>query len=206
MIFHEFRQASEGYARKFQGSGLGLTISKRICDMMKGKITVESTPDKGSTFTIWLPAPETEEQVSLQPEESDLALRFASTTSKREVPLVLLVEDNMINRNLIELFLRPTFRMDHALEGKTAVEMATDTKYDAILMDINLGSGMDGIEATKKIKMIPGYDETPIIAVTGYTMIGDREKLIAEGCTHYIAKPFEKAAFLTIVKEAIYGR
>ncbi len=204
MIFQEFRQASEGYARKFQGSGLGLTISKRICELMNGKITVVSAPGKGSTFTIWLPAHKPENQISQQPEKRDLASKSSPRSKTREVPLVLLVEDNMINRNLIELFLKPTFRMDHAFEGKTAVKMAMETKYDAVLMDINLGSGMDGIEATKKIKAIPEYMETPIIAVTGYTMIGDREKLIAEGCTHYIAKPFEKSAFLAVVNEAIY--
>jgi PAS domain S-box-containing protein len=205
MIFNEFRQASEGYARKFQGSGLGLTISKRICEMMKGKITLESTPGKGSSFTIWLPAPITEKEVPTKSAEGKPGLKSTPPVKEREVPLVLLVEDNMINKNLIELFLKPTFRMDYAKEGTTAVKMATDTRYDAVLMDINLGTGMDGIEATKKIKSLPGYEKIPIIAVTGYTMIGDREKLIAEGCTHYIAKPFEKSAFLAVVNDAIFG-
>ncbi|MBE0648675.1 MAG: response regulator [Bacteroidales bacterium] len=205
MIFQEFRQASEGYDRKFQGSGLGLTISRRICDLMSGKLSVDSIPGKGSTFTIWLPSLKTEKQIVPDTAETDRSHEPASTENVRETPLLLLVEDNMINRNLIELFLKPGYLMEHAYDGKTAVKMATEKKYDAVLMDINLGSGIDGIEATKKIKKIPGYKETPVIAVTGYTMLGDREKLLAEGCTHYIAKPFEKAAFRAIVKEAIFG-
>ncbi|MBN1199854.1 MAG: response regulator [Bacteroidales bacterium] len=205
MIFEEFRQASEGYDRKFQGSGLGLTISQKICDLMNGRITVESTPGIGTTMTIWLPVATAEKPKPVEPEETELPGHFIPEPQKRDIPLVLLVEDNMINRNLIELFLRPTYQMDHAYDGKTAVRMATQTKYDAVLMDIHLGSGIDGIEATKRIKRIPGYEKTPIIAVTGYTMIGDREKILAEGCTHYIAKPFEKATFLSIIKEAIFG-
>ncbi|MFC2101704.1 response regulator [Bacteroidota bacterium] len=205
IIFQEFRQVSEGYDRKFQGSGLGLTISKRICELMSGKISLASTPKKGTTFTIWLPSTKPEAKSLSEAELKDHSLTTPSEEKKREQPLVLLVEDNQINRNLIELFLKPTYKMDHAYEGKTAVKMAQEIKYDAILMDINLGSGIDGIEATKKIKLIPGYETVPVIAVTGYTMIGDKEKLIAEGCTHYIAKPFEKAAFLSIIKEAIYG-
>ncbi|MBL7138029.1 MAG: response regulator [Bacteroidales bacterium] len=206
MIFHEFRQVSEGYNRTFQGSGLGLTISRKICELMKGKITVESTPGKGTTITIWLPATRTEQPGAIEPEEPERSLQPPPVIRTREVPLVLLVEDNAVNKNLVELFLKPTYRMDHAFDGKTAIKMATETKYDAVLMDINLGLGMDGIEATKRIKSIPGYENTSIIAVTGYTMIGDRERLIAEGCTHYIAKPFEKSAFLAIVKEAVFGR
>ncbi len=205
MIFQEFRQESEGYDRKFQGSGLGLTISKKICELMSGKISVNSSPGKGTTFTIWLPSVKTEKQLSLNPKEINHSLRATPGEKKRDLPLLLLVEDNMINRNLIELFLKPGYEMEHAYEGKTAVKMAMQKRYDAVLMDIHLGSGIDGIEVTKKIKAIPGYEDIPIIAVTGYTMLGDREKLLDGGCTHYIAKPFEKAAFLSIIKEAIYG-
>jgi len=205
MIFQEFRQASEGYDRKFQGSGLGLTISKKISELMSGKISVNSTPGKGTTFTIWLPSAQTPKQISFDKKEIDRSLRSVSGGKKRDLPLLLVVEDNMINRNLIELFLKPGYEMDHAYDGKTAVKMAMQKRYDAVLMDIHLGSGIDGIEVTKKIKAITGYEDIPIIAVTGYTMIGDREKLLEEGCTHYIAKPFEKAALLSIIKEAIYG-
>jgi len=205
LIFEEFRQVSEGYARKYQGSGLGLTVSRKICDLMNGRITVESTPGAGSTFTIWLPASETEVATPVVPKKTRPSSEVAPEKQKKEIPHLLLVEDNMINMNLIELFLRPTYRMDYAYDGKTAVQKATETTYDAILMDINLGSGMDGIEATKRIRRIKGYENTPVIAVTGYTMIGDREKILAEGCTHYIAKPFEKATFRAIVREAIFG-
>ena len=96
--------------------------------------------------------------------------------------------------------------MDHASNGNKAIRMAQKKKYNAILMDIHLGAGMDGIVATQKLRQLHGYERTPIIAVTGYAMMGDREKLLAEGCTHYISKPFDKRSFLTILDEAIQGR
>ncbi|MFH1936755.1 MAG: response regulator [Bacteroidota bacterium] len=206
MIFHEFRQVSEGYNRKFQGSGLGLTICRKICELMKGKITLKSTPGKGTTITIWLPSTQAEKPIAIKPEELEQSLQPLPVIKTREVPLVLLVEDNEINKTLFELFLKPFYRMDYAFDGKTAVNMARNTRYAAVLMDINLGLGMDGVETTQKIKSIPGYEKTPIIAVTGYTMIGDKERIMGDGCTHYIAKPFEKSSFLAIVKEAIYGK
>ncbi|MFH1160750.1 MAG: response regulator [bacterium] len=203
MIFHEFRQVSEGYDRKYQGSGLGLTISRKICDLLKGKITVESRPGEGSTFTIWLPV--VQEELPAKPEKPSEEPRVQSRKSGQKAgpPRVLLVEDNLINKNLIELFLGSSYKMDHAFDGKSAIELAEKTNYDIILMDINLGARMDGVEATKRIRRIAGYEHTPVVAVTGYTMIGDKEKLLAGGCTHYIAKPFEKAALLALIREAI---
>ncbi len=73
-------------------------------------------------------------------------------------------------------------------------------------MDINLGTGMDGIQAAKLINRIPGYEHVPIIAVTGYTMMGDQEKLLAEGCTHYIGKPFKRSDFRAAINNAIFGK
>ncbi len=206
LIYHEFRQVSEGYNRKFQGSGLGLTISKKTCDLLKGKITLESEPGKGSAFTIWLPASKKAKTHKIKPEEIDTILAPAPIKKSIKSPVILLVEDNLVNKNLIELFLKPHYKMDHAFDGDSAVSMAKKNRYDGILMDINLGAGMDGIQATRMIKAIPEYENIPIIAVTGYTMIGDREKLLAQGCTHYIGKPFEKANFQAIVRDAIFGK
>ena len=206
MIFHEFRQVSEGYARKFQGSGLGLTISKRTCDLLKGKITLESATGDGTAFTIWLPTSKQHKRKKVEEDKAATTLKPPDHKKPNKTPLVLLVEDNHVNKHLIELFLKPDFKMEHAFEGAEAVKMAEKVRYDAILMDINLGSGMDGIQATKLIKRIPGYEDVPIIAVTGYTMLGDREKLLSEGCTHYISKPFKRADFQAVVKDAIYEK
>jgi PAS domain S-box-containing protein len=207
LIFQEFRQVSEGFGRKYQGSGIGLTISKKIIDLLGGKITVESEPGHGSTFIIWLPfqgAPTT-----LHPESSGLipgeVIHKKEKAAARALPRVLLVEDNIVNKELTEHFLRKDYKVDFAADGLTAIAMAKDQSYVIILMDINLGYGMNGIETTRELRKIPGYENTPVIAVTGYTMPDDKDHLLSEGCTHYIAKPFDQAAILAIMEEALSG-
>ena len=81
--------------------------------------------------------------------------------------------------------------------------MASARQYDAILIDINLGYGMNGIEATREIRHIVGYELTPIIAVTGYTMAEEMEQLYAAGCTKHISKPFDKQTLLRVVQETL---
>jgi len=205
LIFQEFRQVSEGFGRKYQGSGIGLTICKKSIDLLEGRITIESTPGKGSVFHIWLPY-----NPEVLPSETEphftTAVPGSKAAEKSELPWVLLVEDNLVNKELTEFFLRKVCKVDYAPDGATAIEMVRAKKYHAILMDINLGYGINGIEATKEIKKIPGYHDIPVIAVTGYTMSGDKDMLIAQGCTHYLAKPFDQASILEIMKEVLSGK
>jgi PAS domain S-box-containing protein len=204
LIFQEFRQVSEGFGRKYQGSGIGLTISKKIIDLLGGKITIESDLHKGSCFSIWLPCDDctvpVQERVS---EPTGVAPRQNALNLPETLPLVLLVEDNKVNKELTILFLRNVCRVDYAPDAVTALEMAKAKKYDAILMDIHLGYGMNGIEATREIRNIPGHKRTPVIAVTGYTMDEDKEQLYAAGCTSHIAKPFDKQTLVKLVQEAL---
>jgi CheY-like chemotaxis protein len=81
--------------------------------------------------------------------------------------------------------------------------MAGKKKYDIILMDINLIGRLNGFETTHEIKKIKGYEKTPIIAVTAHAKIGDKEKILLEGLTHYISKPFLKSEFLSLLNEAL---
>ncbi|MCX6287606.1 MAG: PAS domain S-box protein [Bacteroidetes bacterium] len=205
LIFQEFRQVSEGFGRKYQGSGIGLTICKKTIDLLEGKITFESKPGNGSTFYIWLPY----HQDAAAVEGETLVPADASepkTGEKKELPWVLLVEDNLVNKELTEFFLRKVCRVEYAPDGATAIEMVKIKKYHAILMDINLGYGINGVEATKEIRKIAGYKDIPVIAVTGYTMSGDKDMLIAQGCTHYLAKPFDQASILEVMKDVLSGK
>ena len=205
IIFQEFRQVSEGFGREYQGSGIGLSICKKSIDLLEGKITIDSAPGKGSTFHIWLPYhPDTtanEADIPVAPFVAE-----PKTAEKQDLPLVLLVEDNLVNKELTEFFLRKVCRVDYAPDGATAVEMVKAKKYHAILMDINLGYGINGIEATKEIKKISGYNDIPVIAVTGYTMSGDKDMLIEQGCTHYLAKPFDQASIVELMREVLSGK
>ncbi|MBI2419779.1 MAG: response regulator [Ignavibacteriales bacterium] len=118
-------------------------------------------------------------------------------------PRVLLVEDNPENRDVITYFIKNVCLVDSALDGPTSIEMAKAGQYDVILMDINLGLGMNGMEATKQIRQISGYETIPIVAVTAYAMVGDREIFLNAGCTHYISKPFTRQEILELLKKVL---
>ncbi|MCX6286990.1 MAG: response regulator, partial [Bacteroidetes bacterium] len=112
---------------------------------------------------------------------------------------ILLVEDNKINAELVKIYLSGKYDLDIASNAESAIKMAAETPYDVILMDINLGPGMDGIEATKVIKKIPGYADIPIIAVTGFTMAGMKEKIMNGGASYFLAKPFGKNVLVDLL-------
>jgi PAS domain S-box-containing protein len=199
IIFEEFRQVSEGYNRSFEGAGLGLTLVKKMLKLIGGEIAVESRLDEGSSFTILLPA--TDNPYSIDEEERQQITDEVSGNVKR-VPFadILLVEDNEINTEVIKCYIESFCNVENAGNGVDAIAMAAKKKYDVILMDINLGSDMDGVTASKEIRKIAGYKDTPIVAITGYALSGDKEKLFAEGLTHYLPKPFEKDDLQKLLK------
>ncbi len=203
LIFEEFRQVSEGLSRTFEGSGLGLSLVMKIAKLIKGKVWVESEQGKGSDFYISLPL------ASVMVEDESLVTEQPAPIStlrlgRGNVPEVLIVEDNEVNRRLAALYLREICNIDMAENGYIALEKIKDKKYDAILMDINLGAGPNGIHVAQEIKTYEKYHDVPIIAVTGYTMQGDREKLLSNGCSHYVAKPYDKRTLIKLFSKLLY--
>ena len=116
---------------------------------------------------------------------------------------ILIVDNDDVTREFIEVILKKDFYLDKCDNGPEAIKLAKDNLYSLILMDIGLGFGMNGIEAAKEIKKIPGYQDIPIIALTAYAMKGDKENFIAQGLTHYISKPFLAKELLNLIKEII---
>jgi CheY-like chemotaxis protein len=145
----------------------------------------------GSEFTILIPA--VTDHVITEPVDFDELLKpkiHKDTAGK--VPDVLLVEDNTVNLQLLMVYLKEYCNIYSALDGKSAIEMAQEHPFDAILMDINLGPGMDGIQAMLEIRKRQGNRDIPIIAVTGYASIGDRDRLLSTGFSEYLPKPFTR--------------
>lgn len=205
LIFDEFRQVSEGFARNFEGNGLGLTIAKRITELMGGKISVESKLGVGSIFTII--APHFKDKINIEQitRKSDTPSpgKEYSESEDANLPLVLHVEDDIMNHHVVKLFLKDCCDIDFARNGKLALEMLNEKKYDGFLLDINLGLDVDGITVAKEIKKKPEYVSTPVIAVTAFAMEGDKKEFLDAGCTHYISKPFLKANFISVVRDAL---
>ena len=208
IIWEEFRQASEGIGRSFEGNGLGLTITKNFIEQLKGEVGVESEVGKGSTFTIRLPYVENLEENKPIPKET--VVQPAAPIVKQEVKpdesllkKVLYVEDEEISFSVVKHFLKNKVSLDWARNGQDGVVMAKGNKYKAILMDINLAKGIDGMQTTKLIRELPQYEKTPIIAITAFAMRGDKEEFLGAGCSHYISKPFTKASLLNLMGEAL---
>ncbi len=204
MIFEEFRQASEGYNRPYEGSGLGLAITRKCMHFLNGRLSVESEVGKGTAFTLMIPV-----KPGLHKGDEKTEIKMASpranSGSRAESPLLLLVEDNDANIDLVKLFLKKDYRLDIAKDGLSAIEMTNKNSYDCILMDINLGPGMDGGEAIERIRKHRDYLTTPIIAVTGYTLQQEKEAILKKGANHYLPKPFSKEQLSKQLQQVFQG-
>ncbi|MHB8337829.1 MAG: response regulator [Ignavibacteriaceae bacterium] len=112
---------------------------------------------------------------------------------------VLLVEDDEPTKDIIKYLLKNICELQTTNQGEIAIDLANETKYSLILMDIKLNFGMNGIKATQNIRKIKGYENVPIIAVTAYAMKGDEEYFLSQGLSYYIAKPFDLKKFVSTI-------
>jgi len=203
IIFEDFRQASEGINRQYEGSGLGLTITKRYVELLGGKIFLKSKIGKGSTFMLKFP--EIKIKSGKRKSSSDKQARTKSNQSlKTNLPNVLLVDNDPITIEIAKLTLKDICEIDAVLNGQEALDKTKEKQFDAVLMDINLGAGLNGLEITKEIRRDPAYTQTPIVALTAYALAGDREKFLRSGCTHYISKPFDKESLINLMNNILH--
>lgn len=204
VIFDEFRQVSEGFARSFEGNGLGLCIAKRMIDLMNGDISVESRLGAGATFTVVIPLISKAESVK----SGHLNQRTAQKPSKESVansrrPRLLHVEDEQMTQLVVKRFLKDVCDIDFVDNGEQALRMIDAQRNNAVLLDMNLGQGMDGIAVVKEIRNNPKLATLPVIAVTAFAMESDEREFREAGCSDYIAKPFEKASFSSKVRDVL---
>ena len=200
LIFEPFRQASEGLSRTFEGIGLGLTVSKKFIELMGGEIFVESDVNKGSTFIVRFPLVEQNSSSETFSESSDInSPSNLKENNCKYSSEVLLIEDDKPTANIIKFYLSEICKTDWAPNGEKAIEMVTENNYSIILVDINLGMGLNGIETINKIKEIGRYKSVPIVAVTAYALYGDKEKFLNLGCDYYMSKPFDKSELIELV-------
>ena len=125
------------------------------------------------------------------------------TAENSSLPKILLIEDDAINANVIQRFLKKDYEVDVAFRGITGIELAIASSYCLILLDINLGRGMNGIDVLTEIKKSDMNVNTPVIASTAYTMKGDKEKLLQAGFNDYISKPYTMDEILIKIKHHI---
>jgi len=203
-IFDEFRQVSEGLGRSHEGIGLGLTLTKKYIDLLGGSINLESKVGIGSTFIIKLPMLSNEslsetDYLYKQPFEIENKEEAEEIKSNK----ILIVEDDNINLELLKRILNGLYEFDYAFDGLESIEKAKNNMYSLILMDINLGVGMTGVEAMQEIRKISAYKNVPIVAVTAYALNQDEAKFLSDGFDYYIPKPYKKDIFLEFIKKIL---
>jgi signal transduction histidine kinase len=203
LVFEDFRQVSEGLSRNYEGTGIGLTITKKTVEMMGGIITVESSEGNGSVFTVRFPySSKNNKNDKLKPLANEDSGN--STLSKPKIiPEILIVDNDNYTVSFINHVLKKLCNIDIAKDGISAIELAKEKKYDLIFMDINLGFGMNGVETTKEIRKIKGYESKPIVALTAFSLAGDRENFLSQGLTHYLSKPFLTKDLKNLVQEIL---
>ena len=205
-VFNPFEHERTSTVSKIQGTGLGMSITKSIVDLMHGKIAVETAPGQGTVFTISLTFP-TAEPVSGQ--EKPLPCACRDKPAPGSVRL-LLAEDNEVNREIAEFILRECgYLLDEVENGRQAVERIKEAEpgyYAAVLMDIQMPE-MDGYEATRIIRALPdpGRAAVPIIAMTANAFREDVEQAKAAGMDGHIAKPLDVDKMLETLREVLGG-
>ena len=195
IIFERFRQAEESTTREYGGTGLGLTISKKLVELLDGEMWVQSQPGEGSTFYFTLPWTETD---GTGKDEKEILDDFEADWSGKTI---LVAEDEESNFELVSAILAgKNLNILHAVNGKQAVELFRkhQNEIDLVLMDIRMPE-MSGYEATGIIKKI--HPDVIVISLTAYAMAEDRDKSIAAGCNDHISKPIRPADLIKTIRK-----
>ncbi|MCI5209214.1 MAG: response regulator, partial [Candidatus Electrothrix sp. ATG2] len=190
LLFESFTQADNSTARKYGGTGLGLTICKRLVSLMGGKLSVKSEQGRGSSFSFSLSFSLNglEREDKTPSGSSETAAAMATIRYAR----ILLVEDNMINQQVAqEILAKAHHNVETVNNGQEAVEAVNAKDFDAVLMDIQMPV-MDGYEATRVIRQELGKTELPILAMTAHAVSEERDKCFRIGMNDHIAKPINR--------------
>jgi histidine kinase len=203
-IFEEFERIESRGERPREGTGLGLSICRRFATLMSGEVTVESSPGKGSTFTLSIPVvhPKAAEIADVAaPSTASVvpAVRRANGGAGGRQPTVLVVDDSKENRDFLAQLLEKHYRVLVAEDGKKAIDVTQTERPDLILMDLSLPV-IDGWDATRTIKSDAKLRRIPIIAVTARAAKEDWDGIRAAGCDSFLAKPIDETALFEVLR------
>lgn len=202
LLFQNFVQADSSITRRYGGSGLGLTISKNLVELMGGRIWFESHTGQGSSFYFTVPYQATQELI----EEAPVHVVNPPKSLTQRKAKILVVDDTDDNRFLFMTYLKHfPFEIAQAENGKEAVRKVKQDNFDLIFMDIQMPI-MDGYAATQHIReweKEQGREPLPIVAVSANAMMEDIQKSLEAGCTEHVTKPLKKSALIELVQRYI---
>ncbi len=190
-VFKEFTQADASTTRKYGGTGLGLTISRRFCQMMGGDITVESIPDHGTTFTIIVPVDVAEPTGNEDRITSGIELPEALTQAQMQsgTNTVLIIDDDPAVRDLVSRSLQKVgFSVAFAKDGEEGFRIAKEIRPDAITLDVMM-QGMDGWSVLSLLKSDPDLVDIPVVMIT---IVDNKKRGFALGASGYLTKPIDR--------------
>lgn len=201
-LFNPFTQADGSLSRGFGGTGLGLSISRRLARAMGGDISAASEAGKGSEFVFWFLSDECVDHCG-----SALGAAAPSSVAAVDGLNVLLADDNLVNRQVVKVFLAPrNVRVVEAQNGREAIEALEKESFDLVLLDIHMPV-MDGIAAIKHIRNVDApWRDIPVIALTADAMSGDRERYVSYGMDGYLSKPIDQHLLLATIAQVIQDK
>lgn len=214
-LFVPFDQTTEGVAAQYGGSGLGLSISRNLVELMKGRMTVRSQPGEGSTFTLCLTLPRAEAPATKPEAVTSAPPAFVAKAPEPIVPElqdefsdnlhILIVDDHAINRRAIQLILQTIdCRMTMAENGLAALELCQTQRFDLIFMDVRMPE-LDGRATTRRLRASGGLNAlVPVIAVTADHEPEDRQACHEAGMNGFVSKPLTPSSLLSALQDTLW--
>ena len=197
-LFHPFEQADNSTTRKYGGTGLGLTITRRLAELMGGEVGVDTLPGAGSVvwFTARLQIGRAEDESTPEAGGENAELQLVARHQGRRI---LIVDDEPVNLEIARFLLEQSgLRVDTAADGEDALRRVQETDYALILMDMQMPR-LDGLVATRLIRATPGYATTPILAMTANAFTEDRRHCLEAGMNDFLTKPFNPDVLFAIL-------
>jgi len=193
-IFEPYYQENMGYARAYDGIGLGLALVRKMLDLNNAKVFVESKKGEGASFYINFGK-------VIKPVEKIIEIAGISDIPRAsEKPVVLIVEDDFVNQTTVKRFIEKSYGSIIADSSDNALMILKKEKIDLILMDISINGEKNGLELTKELKMSKEFSHIPVIAITAHAFEEDKQNALDAGCDSFLAKPFTKESLLEMIK------
>ncbi|MBI3124178.1 MAG: response regulator, partial [Ignavibacteriales bacterium] len=186
----------------FEGTGLGLTLCKKYVELLNGDIYVESEVGAGSTFIAEIPVTsvlqELDEKLAVSHADETISFVNAGASPTKKI---LYIDDDSLSLTVVERYLSNEYSVECVSGAPQFLEKLKEAAFDCILMDINIGREISGIDLINEVKEIRKYSKTPVVAVTAYALKSDEELILSKGFSHYISKPFNKKDILNLLRK-----